>query len=292
MTASDVKLGAKPAKVVPPAGDAQALATGAVPIDDHCTGDRWTVKDIDHLAKLIALIAMGQAAHAASIIEEFAPAAPAFTHAALVKEAQIKLTVQEKKQTPRTGYPRWQRDGFIFEAISWVAARQSHGSDTYLKDPHVSSTAQGLDGLMIEVTAGKKDITRVTIFEDKCSDDPCAIFSSKVMPAFLDRHKHARSAELIAAAASLIQLSGMSQKEAIAAAEGVLDLGRRRYRASLAVPDSYDTEAQRQKIFEGYDALKDIDPDQRIGATFVVQGKLREWFDELAKRAIAYLGTL
>jgi hypothetical protein len=145
---------------------------------------------------------------------------------------------------------------------------------------------------MIEVGAGRKEISYVTIFEDKCSDDPCATFSSKVMPVFLDRHRNARSAELIAAAASLIQLSGMSKKDAILAAEAVLDLERRRYRASLAVPVAYDSEAQRQKIFDGYEALKDIDAKQRIGATFVVQGKLRDWLDDLATRSIAFLKTL
>ena len=162
----------------------------------------------------------------------------------------------------------------------------------FLKDPHVSSTSQGLDGLMIEVASSQKEISRVTIFEDKCSDDPCAIFSSKVMPTFLERHQNARSAELIATAATLIQLSGMSKKDAIRAAESVLDIGRRRYRASLAVPDSYDSKAQRQKIFHGYNALKKINRTQRVGATFVVQGKLRAWFDDLGLRAVSYLGTL
>jgi hypothetical protein len=134
-----VNLGAKPSNVAPPAGAAQALSTTTVPVDEHCVGDRWIVKNIDRLAKLIALIAMGQAAYAAHIIEEFARAAAAFSQAELVKEAQIKLSPQDRKKTPRTGYPRWQRDGFIFEAISWIAARQSHGSDAYLKDPHVSA---------------------------------------------------------------------------------------------------------------------------------------------------------
>src|SRR5216684_4148826 len=79
------------------------LLTEAVPIDDDCIGDRWSVKEDG----------------------------------------------KKDGKKPRTGYPRWQRDGFIFEAISWIAARQTHGERALLKDPHVSATSQGLDGLMI-----------------------------------------------------------------------------------------------------------------------------------------------
>jgi hypothetical protein len=38
----------------------------------------------------------------------------------------------------------------IFEAISWLAARQVYPG-VLLKTPHVSATSQGLDGLMIEL---------------------------------------------------------------------------------------------------------------------------------------------
>lgn len=46
-------------------GVKHALTTEPVAIDGHCVGDRWTVEDEDRLAKLIAIIAMGQATHAA-----------------------------------------------------------------------------------------------------------------------------------------------------------------------------------------------------------------------------------
>ena len=65
---------------------------------------------------------------------------------------------RKRKKTPRTGYPRWQRDGFIFEAISWIAARQACGERALLEDPHVSATSQGLDGLMIELAGDKSEV--------------------------------------------------------------------------------------------------------------------------------------
>jgi hypothetical protein len=133
------------------------LLTKAVPIDDHCIGDRWSARDEAHLARLIAIIALGQAAYAGHILRDLLPAAPAFTNDDLRREAKVRLTVQEDGEQPRTGYPRWQRDGSIFEAISWIAARQTHGERALLKDPHVSATSQGLDGLMYD-RAGRRQI--------------------------------------------------------------------------------------------------------------------------------------
>ena len=53
------------------------LLTEAVPIDDHCTGDRWSAQDETQLARLIVIIAMGQAAYAAHILKGLLPATPA-----------------------------------------------------------------------------------------------------------------------------------------------------------------------------------------------------------------------
>jgi hypothetical protein len=108
----------------------------------------------------------------------------------------------------------------------------------------------------------------------------------------LNRHRNKRSAELVAAAAALVKLSGIGDANSILAAERVLDKKSRRYRASLAVPTTYDTLVERQKLFAGFDVLSGIAASQRIGATFIVDGKLRDWFDELAARSVAYLEGL
>ena len=74
----------------------------------------------------------------------------------------------------------------MFEAISWIAARQVYGKAAYMKAPHVSATSQGLDGLMLELSSDQTQIDRTTVFEDKCSEDPISTFKSKVIPAFRD----------------------------------------------------------------------------------------------------------
>ena len=253
-----------------------ALDITDFPIDDDCVGSKWKVENEDQLARLIAIVVMGQAAQAAHIIEELLPASPAFTNDALKQEAIIKFTVQEKAQTPRAGYPKIQRDGLIFEIISWIAAKQVSGDRCFLKDPHTSSTSQGIDGIMIELNEDGSEILKSTIFEDKCTDNPRDTFTQKVIPGFLDRHKNTRNAELIAAAATLIQLSGVSNVQAMSMVRKGINNSSRQYRAGFALTQDFDTEEAQKALFKGYDNIKDINPEQRIGASLIVDGKLRD----------------
>ncbi len=268
------------------------LLTETVLIDDRCTGDRWVAQDESQLARLVAVIAMGQAAYAARILRDALPAHPAFTDDDLRREARIALTVQEPPGRPRTGYPRWHRDGFVFEGISWIAARQTHGENVLLKDPHVSATSQGVDGLMIKLADDKSRIVMTTIFEDKCTENPRGSFVDKVMPAFLDRHRNKRSAELVAAASVLLRMAGIDDAIAAQLAAAVMERSQRCYRAAFALTTESDSREERQKLFSGFDALDGISADQRIGASLIVDEGLRDWFDRLASQAVVYLAGL
>lgn len=269
-----------------------ALEITDFPIDDDCVGSKWKVENEDQLARLIAVVVMGQAAQAAHIIDELLPAAPAFTDEDLKNEAKIKFKVQEVAQTPRTGYPRNQRDGLIFEIISWIAAKQVSGAKCFLKDPHTSSTSQGLDGIMIELNEDGSEIVKSTIFEDKCTNNPRDTFTQKVIPGFLVRHGNTRNAELIAAAATLIQLSGVSNVQAMSMVRKVLDNSSRQYRAGFALTQDFDSDEAQKALFKGFKKIKDISQEQRIGASLIVDGELRNWFEALATKIIAYIEQL
>ena len=200
------------------------------------------------------------------------------------RKVKIKLTVEEPAKKPRGGYPRWQRDGLIFEAISWLAARQVYPG-VLLKTPHVSATSQGLDGLMIELKADKSGISRTTIFEDKCTDDARDTFLSKVVPEFKRRHNNERSAEIISTAIALIMTAGVDEVTATQFAAAVTDQTLRRYRASFAV--TVDSQAERKKLFADYNRVEKLQSDQRIGASFVVPPKMRDWLTQLRHRPSA-----
>ena len=267
-----------------------ALLSEPVAIDTHCCGERWVVGDADLLARLVAIIAMGQAVHAAEIVRKLQPASPAITHKSLCDAARLQLRIVGKTQAQQDA-SRWQRDGFLFEVISWVAALQSSHADAYLKAPHLKSTTQGIDGLMIEIDTAKTEVSRATIFEDKCSGNPRDKFRDEVMRTFHDHHRNKRGPELVSTAAALIEQCGLRGKHAIAAASRVLDLAYRRYRAALTIADTDDTFDRRKAIFKGYEELDSIGQQQRVGATLVVDGDLRGYFDTLADRAIAVMNS-
>ena len=267
-----------------------ALSIDAVGINEHCTGSRWAAADADHLARIIAIVAMGQAAHAARIIAELLPSEPAVDDNALRIDAKRRLSVRGKTDQKREA-SRYHRDGLIFETISWIAAQQSTTGKALIRDPHLSSTSQGLDGLMIELDESGAAIAHTTIFEDKCSEHPRDKFRDEIMPAFKAHHENRRASELVSTAAALIGKIGLDGTAATKAAARVLDRTCRIYRGGLAVTTEYDTQARRKSLFKNYEGLQGIKPDQRIGATLITSDDLRGWFDELANRAIAYIDS-
>jgi hypothetical protein len=228
---------------------------------------------------------MGQATHAARILAELLPAEPAITHDALKDDAKRRLSLDGRSEERR-----YHRDGLIFETISWAAAQQATKGKALLRDPHLNSTTQGLDGLMLELD--ENGINRATIFEDKCSEHPRTKFRDEIMPAFKGHHENKRAADLIASAAALLKVSGLDGTKVTQAAARVLDLGCRVYRGSLAVTTADDSEKRRRALFKDYEELKGIGADQRIGAVLVTADDLRGWFDQLANRAIVYIDSL
>lgn len=254
-----------------------ALAIGPVAVDQHCTGEEWNVADIDGLAHLIALISLGQVYQAEFILRGLGVSTPVLGLDVLKVQALALLTV-------KTDENPWRRDGFLFECISWIAARQTGDNNDYMRDPHLKATTQGLDGLMLRVEHGT--LKRATIFEDKCSKDPKGIFSSQVMKAFKSYHSHERAAELLAAAGELLRQAHLKPEQIPVAAASVLLHSLRAYRAALAVSPAVTTTADRADIFLGYDTLSGIKQPQRLAAVLKVPSNdLRLWCEDLAARA-------
>jgi hypothetical protein len=54
----------------------------------------------------------------------------------------------------------------------------------------------------------------------------------------------------------------------------------------------HDSREERERLCQGYDALDGLSAKQRLGASLIVSGRLREWFDALVLKAIAYLDEL
>lgn len=265
------------------------IDTVAAVVDDHVTGVAWSVADPAPLARLIAIVLMGQAQHAARIIAALEDPAPAFSDADLIADAKAQMRIRGGTADERQ-VSMVHRDGFLFECMSWIVARQDASERTFLKDPHLDATSHGLDGLIVDLHATDPVIERATICEDKCTGRPRRLFRTQVLPTFGEHHENKRARDIVANAAAIIRESGLDGTDATRAAARVLDGRIRSYRAALTTP-VLDGRS-RARMFRGYDDLDGITQAQRIGATFEIDGDLRAWFQALAEEVIASLDEL
>ena len=262
------------------------IKSNPVKIDKDVSGLNWEVADFQELAKIVAVIAVGQVVHAARILDQLEPNALALSIQQLNEAACEQLTIKSGMNQVQEIAARAHRDGFLFECISWIATRQGANDRIFQKDPHISATSQGLDGLVVELEPIKAQIKTVTICEDKCTANPRDKFRDEVMPTFTEHHgNQVRGRELLATAVDIIKSEFTNGTEALIAAQRVMDLGCRHYRAALTA--TIVTPEKRAKLFKGYNGLAGIKQSQRIGATFVMNGDLRTWFQQLADAVIA-----
>lgn len=252
-----------------------SLGISAVDVDEFVTGTRIVVADMQRVAQLIALVLMGQAAHAQEIIATAGPVRRHIDTEALRADAMRRLHVTSEAV-------RAHRDGLLLEMLSWIAANESVDGECLLKDPHLAATTPGLDGLMIDLGPGAREVRRVIIFEDKCSGDPREAFRDKTLPAFREIHAGARASELLASTVALMRQAGLTGEGATMAAAVSQDPARRTYRAGLAVGPQHDSTEARAALFSGFESLQDLPREQRVGASYVTTGGLRVWFDHLA----------
>lgn len=266
-----------------------AVQSTVVPVNAHVIGHEWAVADIDELGRLIAIILLGQAEHAAEIISTLEPSLPAYTNLDLVDDAQAQMLVKGKTDDERKA-SRAHRDGFLFECMSWIAARQAGDDRTFLKDPHLDPTSHGLDGLIIQLAPKKADIIRATICEDKCTEYPRVRFRDDVMRTFRQHHHGTKRArDLVANAVELLRDAGLKGTEAVVAAEKVTNKSLRCYRAALTTAELGALE--RAALFKGYDDLDNLQQSQRVGALLPLTADLRDWFQELADKVVSALNT-
>ena len=267
------------------------IVSEPVEAGEHCTGGRWVVYDYDKLADLVAHIAKGQALHAQNIIAGLkdSPIDEGLDNILIEQSIQDLTVPKDNSGKEIRGARTWHRDGFLFEAISWIEARQNAPKNALLKDPHVKSTTPGLDGLMIVLNEKTSSPIVTTIFEDKCKKDPRAAFRDEILPCFDKFHKGEKSRELISTVQSLLREASIPNEDKVKAAGEALNGNIRHYRASLVIENGNDCDDKRCGIFLGYEELNNISSEKRIAATFVTPCELRKWFEEFALLVIEKL---
>src|SRR5208337_3361298 len=120
-----------------PAGEHMSIVLTPFEHGALCHGSTWSVEDEDVLADQIARIALGQSRHVQRILAgaNFGP--PATTANAAIGAVEL-LTV--------AGEDPWHRDGWVFQAMSWIAAYGATPGGI-IRSPHMILAHKGFDGL-------------------------------------------------------------------------------------------------------------------------------------------------
>ncbi|MDQ0346753.1 hypothetical protein [Ancylobacter vacuolatus] len=253
------------------AEQSMAISTVDHGVDDLCGGEQWFVDDLDGLAKLVAIVMVGRAQLVTGILAG-AEIGPVPTSAAL-KVRLNKALFPEKDP--------WHRDGLLFETICWLVARKGAAANEVVSDPHRRATNQGADSVKVIFDETARELRKVTVYEQKCTDDPRTKFRDEVLPAFSDWITGTRDDELLQIAIGLLARFNLTEAESNRA-YGRIALAPRpiAFRAALTVSPEAFPQNECKKVFKDYDDLA-VDLEARFGDTFPLKD-MRGWFKDFA----------
>src|SRR5262249_8679108 len=175
------------------------------PAKPECGGKQWGGIDGEHLPPLFVLVLIGRAKHAESVL------AGTQRVVTLVPNA-LKEQLRRQLQTP-SGTATYHRDGLLFEIISWIAARLAAAPNEGISTPHLKSTQQGLDTIKIGFDPVARNVARVVVYEQKCTEHPRDRFRDEVIAAFHEWKSHERDNQLIQAVTNLVERFELTDDE-------------------------------------------------------------------------------
>ena len=242
---------------------------------DLCYGYKWEITDINKLAHLIAKIALGQHRHAKKIIEG---SSSNIKYKPPLGNAIDLLTVPENSDP-------WHRDGWLFQAISWIVANKIY-QDSLILHPHMIHADKGFDGL--HITIKDKKITDITIYEDKATENPRKTIKDLVWPEFQEFEQGSRDNVLLAEITPLLE--GQRDLDIDEAIASIIWSDLRHYRVSITIGDTHNKEAYHKNLFDGYE---DITKEhiKRKAETIYIQD-LRESMKDLADKVIEEINKI
>lgn len=243
-----------------------------------CFGSRWAIADEDDLSSRVAQLALGQARHVAAILAGIDKTPPA-TRADAAKGAIKLLTV------PR-GTPPYHRDGWVFQAISWIAAHRSEFG-AVIRAPHMIHAHKGFDGFQLKLDDTGQNITAVVVFEDKATENPRSKITGDVWKGIRDLEGGGRMNELIPETGGLLEAhqQRFPDLDIDDAIERIAWEEARHFRVAVTANKSHDDDDARALLFKGFDEVAPGLSSRRQADTMAIP-KLRDWMKTFSAKAI------
>lgn len=246
-----------------------------------CHGSRWKIADEGDLAARVAKLALGQSRHVAAILAGVDKKPPPI-RADTAKEA-IKLLSVDHGKDP------YHRDGWIFQAISWIAAYRGD-TGAVVRAPHAIVAHKGFDGMQLKLDEYGQAVTAVVIFEDKATESPRKMITDDVWRGIRALESGQRMPELIQETGAILEANQLRYPELNidAAVETIVWEEARYYRVAVTASNAHDEDLARQALFKGFDKVAPGDLKRRQAETMCISG-LRDWMKAFAARAITHI---
>ena len=242
---------------------------------DNWSGSDWTIVDEDALAEMIARIALGQHLHVMRVLNEAGTLAYSPTQNA--KDSAIALLTANDEEKA------WHRDGWIFQAISWIAAHLQD-ADTIKSPPQIIPADKGFDGLHLRLDKANGVVRSVIICEEKATSGPRGKIKGQVWPEFENIEAGKRENELVSETSTLLISHGHIDPEQ--AVHNILWHQARSYRVAITVGEKENSKGGREALFKGYEkVVMNKSAKDRRAETFYLK-KLRKWMTKIAAKAI------
>lgn len=261
------------------------MADGPMPLTltpvshgDLCHGSRWKITNEDDLAGRVGRLALGQARHVAAILSGI-DKIPPVTRAEAAKGAIKLLSVPP-------GKPSYHRDGWVFQAISWIAAHRGE-TGAVIRAPHMIHAHKGFDGFQLKLDEAGQNITAVVIFEDKATKNPRSKITRDVWTGIRDLEGGGRMNELIPETGGLLEAhhQRFPELDIDSAIERIAWEEARHFRVSVTADTSHDNDDARAELFKGFDEVAQGESIRRQAETMAIPN-LRQWMRTFSANAI------
>ncbi len=258
-----------------------------------CTLQEWQVADQSELVKILAWLYVRKPKHAAKIIDKLAPGAAAFPGAEFVQARRLLSwedadllapladpdpdvrAAAEVKRDKRIE----QRDGLLFQHISWIAARLSFPA-SHLSAPHVRKADKGFDGVLVQV-GGTGIVASVILCEDKATTNPRNLVTQSIWQEIRAIEMGEKDLEIQDAVTAL--LDRVDGADVDAALKGISWDRVRQYRVALTAPQAVQKPAGYGHLFDGFDTVTARTVDARM-ADYLALVDVRAFLRDLAEQ--------
>lgn len=261
-----------------------ALTLTQIDHDDLCHGFSWAVADEDALAEQVARVTLGQYRHVARILAGANIPGPS-TNAEQAVAAIAHLQVKPDHKS-------YDRDGWLFQAISWIAAHRGPKA-SLTRIPHIRKSDKGFDGMQLQLSDDGGTITAVVVFEDKATDHARDTIREDVWAGIVKLENGERLHELTHEVSGMLDVRAAADEtfDIDTAIAGTLWAEARRYRVAITIGDTHNSDPRRRDLFEGFDATAPGAVERRRAETFYLPG-MRAWMAAFADKVIAKIKVI